>query len=359
MPDYRYFTTDIMTGAVLRELPQYGVYMSKQLSGAGQYTGFFRLDSGVWVDSELLDATVPGECSIMVQRDGINIWGGPIWSRTYSTDGKTIQLSASTFESIFDHIIMGYDCIYQGANQNTIIFNWMNLFLTQTVGGVSNDFHLVTTVQTPVAAIPTRTILIPAYEYHMATDFLQQIIGIDGGLDFSIDFAPLGDVPTRTIRFMYVNEAPMSDLSLEFPGSIDKYWMNEAGARSARRVVALGAGSGNQLMAGFAAGAVAGKPLWGRVESYPNVGVQADLNMKALSLYQKSVPPVYEPTVELRGDDHGFASWNDLGKQMTMFIQDARFPNGQQFTFNLTGWALTPEGKDGVETVQMTLEALT
>lgn len=352
MVQYRYFTVDILTGLPVTELSQYGVTCDKQVSGAGSYSGFLRLDSGIWNDNLILDGTIPGKHAMMVQRDGVNIWGGPIWSRTYGAEGKVLQINANTFESVFDHIIMSFDCIYQAVSQNSIITSWMNSFLTQDSN--ANNFGFVTTVQTPSGTVPTRTILIPAYEYHMASDFLQEIVGIEGGLDYTIDFGS-GDDPTRTIRFIYLNDPSDSGAYFDYPGTISKYWMNEAGVNMAYKNVALGAGSGNGLMKSVDISVPAGWAPWGAVDSYPNIADQGSLDLKSASMARSRKPPVYDPTIQMAGN-HTFTGWNDLGKVVKFRIQDARFPDGKEFAFTLTGWSLTPQTKDTTETLALTLQ---
>jgi hypothetical protein len=352
MAEYRVFTADILTGNPVMELPQYGMTMDKQVSGAGSYSGFFRLGTGVHRDDTIMQGCTPGQHCIMVQRDGVNIWGGPIWGRTYAAEGSTIQINANTFESVFERIIMSFDVIYQGVGQNAIIADWLTDFLTQDAS--ANDFGFIPQIQTPVAAIPNRTILIPAYEYHPASDFLSEIVGVEGGLDYSIDFTTSGDNPVRTIRFMYLNESPDSGAYFDFPGTVAKYWMNENGSKLAYKRVALGAGSGNQLMKSVNTSVPPTLAPWGAVESYPNIGTQVDLNLKSASMARKRTPPIYEPTVELAGD-HVFTGWNDLGRLIRFRIEDDRFPTGQEFAYTLTGWSLTPSTKEGTEQVQFTL----
>lgn len=352
MAEYRYFTVDLLTGNPVMELPQYGVSMDKQMSAAGSYTGFFRLGTGIYNDDLLLAGCVPGQHAIMVQRDGVNIWGGPIWSRTYSAESNTIQINANTFESVFEHIIMSFDVIYQDVDTGTLITSWLNALMTQDSG--ANNVQLTPNFVTPGVTVPHKTILIPAYEYHLASDFMQEYFG-DSDYAYTINLGT-GDNPVREMVIQYPTTPSHFSAAFDYPGSISKYWLNENGTRIGIKNVVLGAGSGNQLMKSIATNTAAGMPAWGAVESHPNIGTQSDLDAKAAAMARLRKPPVYELTVELSGDNHGFTGWNDLISVYDFYIQDARFPGGQHFAYVLTGWSLVPGSKSSVETVNLTVQ---
>lgn len=106
MPDYRYLSVDILTNEILEELPLYGVSATKQLNKAGSGTASYKLDTGVYDDPSLLAATRPGKNALIIERDSVPIWGGPIWSRTYQSQSKSISLTMQTFESIFNQVVL-------------------------------------------------------------------------------------------------------------------------------------------------------------------------------------------------------------------------------------------------------------
>lgn len=355
MPTYRYFTVDVLTGTPAAELTQYGVTCNKQLSGVGSYSGFARLGAGTSAeDTALIDGTQPGLHALMVQRDGVNIWGGPIWSRTYAAQGQTVQLNASTFESVFDHLIMTNNQVYQGVAQHTILASWLTALMAQ----VGCNFNFVQDIT--FDGTFNRTILIPAYEYHFASDLLNQLTGAQNGIYYNIDLGASGDNPTRTFKarcgFDPTHYAD-SGAYYDYPGTIAKYWMNEQGIRTAKTNVALGAGTGNQLLAAGATNTgMTAYPAWAAVESFPDIGETVGLTAKAVSMAAARKPPIYNPTYQLNTAS-GFDGWNRLGELFTVRMQDVRFPNGLELQSRMTGWALTPQTKDGVEQIQFTLES--
>lgn len=337
----RYYTADLLTNAVIAELPLYGVYMDKILNGAGNFTGTFVLDSGLGPgeDSILINGSIPGQQALYVERDGIIIWAGPIWSRTYQASSETVQLTAQTFESVFEHIVMTTDQIYAAVEQVTILSTWLTAMMAQTNNafGITGSFPGVTGI--------TRTLSYPAAEYKYASELLQAITQASNGLDITIN------VTSTTQKDFLVKQqgtAGSSGSYYEYPGQISTYWFSESAGRGAVRSAAVGNGI---IQEGTLAGA-GSKPYFWQVGQYSDIGDSAALTAKASELLQM---PFVSPTFELAsaGD---FTGWFDLGKTFVVNIFDPRFPSGKTITSRLMGWSFTPEQSDSDENLKFVLE---
>jgi hypothetical protein len=107
MSDYRFVTSDTVTGRVLSDsLPIVGQSCNRQLNSVGQFTGALSLAQDVsptqlaaWVAS-----VTPWKSILWVLQDGQPIWHGPIigWPHT-SLSGGTLPISAASFEEFFKH----------------------------------------------------------------------------------------------------------------------------------------------------------------------------------------------------------------------------------------------------------------
>lgn len=100
--DYRYFVADLLSNNVLAELPLTNVSFSRAIKGAGTFTGSLP----VIVELDNIDAytaTMPGKMALYVTRNGICVWGGIIWSRSYDLTTKTLQINGNEFISYFYH----------------------------------------------------------------------------------------------------------------------------------------------------------------------------------------------------------------------------------------------------------------
>lgn len=336
----RYYTADLLTNAVVSEAPLYGVYMDKILNGAGNFTGTYVLDTGIDVDSVLLGGTLPGQHALYVERDGVCIWAGPIWSRTYQSTSRTVQLTAQTFESVFEHIVMTTDQIYTAVEQVTILSTWLTTMMAQT----NNNFGF--TGSYPSATGITRTLSYLATEYKLASELLEAITHPDvNGLDVTINVAS----PTsKTFKVTAQSSLVSSGAVYDYPGQIANYWHSESGAKGAVRAAAIGSGvTGNATLSGSSL-----RPYFWQLRQYGDIADQNLINAKASDLLQM---PFVAPTFELNSADD-FIGWDNLGQTFVVNITDPRFPDGKAITSRMLGWSFTPEQSESDENLKFALE---
>lgn len=99
---YRYFTADLLTNKVFGEIPFKSVSYERALKGAGAFSG----EVGITPDTAKLgvyNTTLPGKTALYVVRNGVCVWGGIIWGRTYDVISKKLNVSASEFTSYLYH----------------------------------------------------------------------------------------------------------------------------------------------------------------------------------------------------------------------------------------------------------------
>ena len=99
---YRYFVTDLLTNSVLAEIPFRGVSFGRSIKAAGSFSGEIVVIPET-ASMDIYDSTMPGKTALYVVRDGVCVWGGIIWSRTYNVISRTLNVSASEFTSYFYH----------------------------------------------------------------------------------------------------------------------------------------------------------------------------------------------------------------------------------------------------------------
>lgn len=103
--DYRYFVTDLQTNELLAELPFKGVSFSRSLGEAGTFTGDLPVVEATY-NYSIYENTLPGKTALYVVRNGVCVWGGIIWGRTYSLIDKVVSVSAAEFQSYFSHRVV-------------------------------------------------------------------------------------------------------------------------------------------------------------------------------------------------------------------------------------------------------------
>lgn len=99
---YRYFLTDLLTNEIIAEVPFKDVTWERSVKAAGQFSGRIEV-----IDAtrpyNLYETTLPGKTALYVMREGVCVWGGIIWSRSYDIVSRTLQISAAEFTSYLYH----------------------------------------------------------------------------------------------------------------------------------------------------------------------------------------------------------------------------------------------------------------
>ena len=100
--EYRYFLTDLLSNNIISEVPFRDVSFSRANRRAGEFSGtiaFVEATKGL----DLYEATMPGRTGIYIVRNGVCVWGGIIWGRTYSVSEQTLEVTGAEFISYLYH----------------------------------------------------------------------------------------------------------------------------------------------------------------------------------------------------------------------------------------------------------------
>jgi hypothetical protein len=96
--EYRYFAYDLLTNELLVELPLTGVSYGRSLRESGTFSGSVTANENTF-NLNLYANTLPGKTALYVTRNGVCVWGGIIWTRSYNIVNKSLEISASEFTS--------------------------------------------------------------------------------------------------------------------------------------------------------------------------------------------------------------------------------------------------------------------
>ncbi len=102
-PEYRYVLTDLLTNAVIGELPFSDVTYGRQLKTAGEFSGTVPVIPGKTNGYDLYQTTLPGRTGLYVLRNNECVWGGIIWSRDYDLVTKSLTVYGQEFISYLHH----------------------------------------------------------------------------------------------------------------------------------------------------------------------------------------------------------------------------------------------------------------
>jgi len=352
--EIRYIFGDVLTNEVIEEIPCFGVSISDSLDG-GEFRGSFALDLTGKNNADLITATLPGKTWIIVERNGVPIWGGLNWSRTYQSQAKSVQLFSKTMDQYLTLRNIDTDQTFVGVDPR-------NIFRT-----LLSDMML--TANTPQWVLPgvfdTVTPVdfsIPGSELQSYIEAVDNLSTVQDGFEWRVNVSKADDAYSWSVQVgLPMIGQPLSDSSVAFdyPGNILNYWQNDTLGGAGTNIHVAGAGEGDAMAvveivhqdlldAGFI-----------RIDQNISLKQVDDIDrLEQLAQVQaqirKAPMPVY--TVETKADrDPQFTDWT-LGDYAILNFEDALHPEGLQHATRILKWEYTPPSSDATEEVRLTFE---
>src|SRR5215469_1225122 len=344
---YTYLTTDLVTNAILGELPVGSVSMDCQLNRAGNMSCGANLDDPRVPNDDMLARTAPGRTAFWAYRENTIVWGGIILSREYQSNGLALSLTGQTFECYaakrFPRYVLGKTTQVMSQGQCAQIdYLWRQL---QSVRGGNIG---VMPANLPAA---DATVQLTINGYDLSTsydDLIQSIVTQSGGPDYTIGWFEDGyGNPQKqlVVQKPIGNPIGITDLAVDYPGSVVDYVYTENAAAGSNQWWAVGDGDGAAAIVGSAGDANAlasGYPIWEGVNSYNGVTVQSTIDAHAASDLKALPSPLVTHHVDLEGDAFPQFGSYGMGDYVVVNIVDSRWPSGSSFAVRAIGWTITP-----------------
>lgn len=372
-PTYRYAMVDFLTGLLLAEVPLTGVNCDVQMSTAGSFQGNLSLTGDATTDLLYLAATQAGRTIIYMYRNNVVIWSGILWSRQYDSETHVLSLTGMTWESIFDHIVMPADFVQQNKTAG-VIFNALITYLQ------TNFLYpdAVTHNQFRVSSSGSQTssshfsVLIPAYECHIASDSLSDIIGTAGGIEYTaVPAVYTSPTQTNYVNFKWSDtgslNATQTPIVLDYPGAVASYSMVDNATSGAAQFFGTGAGTGNKMInTEFDGNSFsAGWPQWGITIQYPNITNLNTLTYRVQAQKNILQLPYTQPQINVNPSAFEHDEVNAFGALGTpVYINFAATDpywggKGKQMKTRMIGWNYTANdpSQEQVENLQYVMDA--
>ena len=148
MAVYRYILCDLLTNTELAELPLANVRFDLKLNGAGSLTASLPLTDPKVQALDPIGDTLPGRTALYVDRDGVLLWGGIVWTRR--STGPTLELGCQEFESYFANRLITTDAVFTQVDLLAIARQLIN---TAQIKANGNIGVAVGTGQEPLISI--------------------------------------------------------------------------------------------------------------------------------------------------------------------------------------------------------------
>jgi hypothetical protein len=362
MTVYRYLLADLITNAVIAELPLTSVNYTQQLNSYGTCSAQIMLSDPGEANMNISAATIPGRTALYIDRDGVLVWGGIIWSRNYDSDNQSISIVAMEFESYFDHRRINTTQTFNNTDQLSIVRS----LITTAQSVINGNIGIVLGTETSGLLI-NRTF--GAYEQKTVYTAILELSQSGSGFDFAIipSYSSTGAI-VKTLQLGYPllgNRWSASNASspvFEFPaGNTVSYSYAEDGSIVANSFTAIGSGSNEgqqQQTATNIAQLQAGWPLLEDTANYMDINDLTLLgNLAVGRLAAVSNPPVALQMVVPPYSDPNLGTYA-IGDDIRVRIRDDRFPNGLDAVYRLVALNVTP-GEVGPERATLSLTLTT
>lgn len=360
MATYRYVFLTLRDEQVVQEIDLYGVYIKRLLNDPGQFNGTFQFDQTGKDNADLVAATTPGRCWLVVERNDVPIWCGIVWSRTFQSQSKSCQIYAWGFEAFPRKQKIDVDINWTGTANTQMFCDLWTLMQSST----GRNMNIIIPSS---GAGPMHDLTVLASDNNYFNDPMDALANATDGFDWTIDIVRNNDgTYTKSLRVGYPSlgaSGNSPDLTtFEYPGTILNYYSSESMADAGTYVYTLGAGEGSTMPTGLYVHQDlidSGWPRWDVDASYKEISDQLLINKIAVQegLVRKPPMPTYSLTV--KGDlEPQFGSYQ-VGDACQLVITDARYPSPGNSVAGLTipsvvlGWELTPASADSVEEVNV------
>ena len=374
---YTYLFCDLRTDTLLAELPLANVSYSFELNGIGTLRGTIPYnDETLPLDPET--ASTPARTAVYVDRDGVLVWGGIVWTRQDAAGGKQIQ--ASEFLSYYLHryvkktlstdtslllnpayVDLGGQRLY--ADQKYIVWSLLRYATDQPGGAIGINIDPLT----PPAHGITRSATYFGYERPQIYKAIADLAAADDGFDFTIEVAwtsaanNQAPMRTRKARTWFPRRGrSAADSGLVFSkgggyGSILSYDWPEDGTSVVTEMSGLGAGSGEARIVKTATATDlidSGWPLLEGVQTYDGVIDEAQvqgLTNADLTAQSDSVQPTFEVSAD---GDPEFGSYSVGDEALFVIDPEPQSPNGRSGVLRIL--SIENTSANGPERVRLT-----
>jgi hypothetical protein len=301
---------------------------------------------------------------VYVDRDGVLVWGGIVWTRSRVKGGKQIQ--AAEFLSYFQRryvkktlstdtsLLLNPSYITEGgqrlfSDQQHIAWSLLRYASDQPGGHIGLDIN-------PLGGTPhgiDRTVTYFGYERPEIYKAITELSAADNGFDFGVEVGWTSGANNaapsryRQVRTWYPRRGrTATESGLVFSkgggnGSIIDYDWPEDGASMVTEMSGLGAGSGEARIVKTAAATDlinSGWPLLEGVETYDGVIDEAQVQgMTTADLQARSQSQV-QPQFEVAADtDPAFGSYQVGDEALFVIDPEPQAPNGRSGVLRIVG----------------------
>lgn len=364
MSSYRYLLADLRTNAILSELPFTDVRFTQILNNSGTFNGRLLISDLREINYDIQGVTIPARTAIYVERDGVLIWGGIIWLRTYDSTSQSISISAREFLSYLERRRISSTTVFQNVDELDIA----RYLVTQAQAATGGDIGLIQSINTSSVLVSR---VYYDYEFKDIYAAIKDLSNAENGFDFAVDVAyDSTGTPKKYLNYgypkrgvTYVSTDPNA-LVFELPGNLVAYEWPDDGSTTVNTLYGIGPNSNEAKIRSMAVGpanqVAAGWPLLEDTTTYNDQFDPNLLYQQTLSEVTSRQNPVVTIKVTLPAYVEPVLGTYITGDECLLRITDARWPQPTEGGFGYVGVkrivSITVEpGENGPERVTLVL----
>lgn len=289
MATYRHLVADLLTGTIREEIPFSTVRYSHVLNRPGGFAATLPLRHPKATRANL----DPGRTAVFIERGGVIVWGGILWTAKASVEGATVEVGGEGFWSYFRRRKIRTTKAYAAADQCFIARDLVTYAQAQAGG----DLGVIVGSETS-GVLRDRTYY--HYERKNLGEAVEQLAAVQGGFDFNIDVSWIGGVITKTFQVQYPRRGRATAIVFELGSNIEGLEQEIDATRQANIIDGLGAGDGDSMLITTVSdlSQTPPYPLLEDVVTYKDVRVPSTLQLSSLAeLVSRSTPVERLPTL--------------------------------------------------------------
>lgn len=345
MPAYRYLYADAMTDVIAGELSLSSLQFGEVLNGPGSLSASLPLRSpGVSATS-----LTPGKTALFIERDGVLVWGGILWTLRMDVEANSAELGAEGFWSLIRNRRITDNLTNAAVDQVTIA----HAILTALKGKPGGD-HRIQNAGTTSGVLRDRNYV--AYELKDASEAIEELSAVRNGFDFRIGVRWSSGLVVREFLTTYPATGRRTEFVLDVGTNAELLSMDVDATSMA--VTAYGKGNGegrDALSVTVSNSALLGVyPLMEDLVSFSDVRVASTLEAHARRRLDRGSTPLVTPSVTLYPGREPFLGSFIVGDQVRVRCSYGLIVVDDYF--RITAWTCSVD--DGGESVALTLAPL-
>lgn len=378
MARYTYLAADLVTGAILCELPLTGVRFTRALNDAGTISATLPLGDPRVAVLNPARATEPARTVIYVDRDGVLVGDYIIWASNYdsgdptSSSPPTLTIGGADPLSYFDHrkilpllppiidtsTTARQQLVYTNQDRNAIARGLVQTAQSHTGGNIGVQLDASTSGVLDSATYN-------GFQMTMVGQALRTLAGLSDGPDFYFDITYVSGTPTRSLRIGRPRLGTTDNSSVfELGANLLRFTLPRDGSAMATRFFGVGDGMDADTPIALVEQAGLYAQGWPLLEDNASISGQltpAQLIAYAAAEQAARSAPVLLPQLTINGSGQPTLGQFGLGDNIRMIVPPGADPYfgdvGADQMMRLISWEVIP-GDDQLEQILLTVSSL-